>query len=172
MLPHVFPLVALVVWDTAQDTRKKNNMCFFETLNSSNNHPHPSEQWFKTRGPWHFIKYCLVCRDPHTTQPTRVLFIAHPSQNQAANKTNLLLPIESWLFNRDPYNCLWQSLYNWIVFHPFYNPTNQRGFAPENHGNPSQQGGGNTGKKRFFGIFLPEIPRRCCCCCCCCCQDT
>ena len=32
-----------------------------------------------------------------------------------APKTNLLLSIESWLLNRDPYNDLLSSLYNWVV---------------------------------------------------------
>ena len=30
--------------------------------------------------------------------------------------------------NRDPYNGLLQSLYNWVVFHPQYNLTNQGPF--------------------------------------------
>ena len=30
-----------------------------------------------------------------------------------------------WLFNKDPYNSLLESLYNWVVFHPLYNPTNR-----------------------------------------------
>ena len=33
-----------------------------------------------------------------------------------------------WLVNKDPYNGLLQSLYNWVVFHPLYNPTNQGPF--------------------------------------------
>ena len=31
--------------------------------------------------------------------------------------------------DRDPYNGLSQSLYNWVVFHPLYNPTNQGFFS-------------------------------------------
>ena len=30
-----------------------------------------------------------------------------------------------WLVNRDPYNGLLKFLYNWVGFHPLYNPTNQ-----------------------------------------------
>ena len=30
-----------------------------------------------------------------------------------------------WLVNRDPYNGLWKSLYNWVGFHPIYNLNNQ-----------------------------------------------
>ena len=30
-----------------------------------------------------------------------------------------------WLFNRDPYNGLLCSPYNWVVFHPLYTITNQ-----------------------------------------------
>ena len=30
-----------------------------------------------------------------------------------------------WLVNRDPYNGLLQSLYNWVGFHPLYQTTNQ-----------------------------------------------
>ena len=33
-----------------------------------------------------------------------------------------------WLVDRDPYNSLLYSPYNWIVFHPLYNPTSQ-GFS-------------------------------------------
>ena len=33
--------------------------------------------------------------------------------------------IESWLFNRDPYNGWLQSPYNWVVFHPLYTTINQ-----------------------------------------------
>ena len=40
-------------------------------------------------------------------------------------KNPALLSIESWLVNRDPYNGLLQSLYNWVGFHSLYNPTNQ-----------------------------------------------
>ena len=35
-----------------------------------------------------------------------------------APKKNLLLSIESWLFNRDPYSGLLSSLYNWVVEYP------------------------------------------------------
>ena len=45
-----------------------------------------------------------------------------------ATKKTLLLSIESWLVNRDPYNGLLKSLYNWVGFHPIYNPTNQGPF--------------------------------------------
>jgi len=30
-----------------------------------------------------------------------------------------------WLFNRDPFIGLLQSIYNWVVFHPLYTPNNQ-----------------------------------------------
>ena len=33
--------------------------------------------------------------------------------------------IESWLVNRDSYNGLLQSPYNWVVFHPLYTANNQ-----------------------------------------------
>ena len=43
-----------------------------------------------------------------------------------ATKKTLLLSIESWLVNRDPYNGLLKSLYNWVgKFHPLYTLNNQ-----------------------------------------------
>ena len=36
-------------------------------------------------------------------------------------KNLALLSIESWLVNRDPYNGLLYSLYNWVGFHPLNN---------------------------------------------------
>ena len=33
--------------------------------------------------------------------------------------------MKSWLFNRDPYNGLLQSPYNWVGFHPLYTAINQ-----------------------------------------------
>ena len=45
-----------------------------------------------------------------------------------ATKKTLLLSIESWLVNRDPYHRLSKSLYDWVRFHPLYNPTNQGPF--------------------------------------------
>ncbi len=43
-----------------------------------------------------------------------------------------------WLVNRDPYNGLLKSLYNWVGFHPLYILTNQEPFfsllnCPSNH---------------------------------------
>lgn len=95
------------------------------------------------------MKYCLVCRDPHTTQPTKgFVHCSHVSKSsRGKKKQNSYFPEKNWLFNRDPYNCLRQSLYNWIVFHPLYNPTNQLRGAPVNHENPSHQGWRKHGKK-------------------------
>ena len=39
--------------------------------------------------------------------------------------------MKSWLFNRDPYNGLLQSPYNWVGFHPLYTAINQ-GFGADN----------------------------------------
>ena len=36
-----------------------------------------------------------------------------------------------WLVDRDSYHGLLQSLYNWLVFHPLYNPTNQVFFVAQ-----------------------------------------
>ena len=36
-----------------------------------------------------------------------------------------------WLVNRDPYNGLLQSLYNWVVFHPLYTLNNQGFFTAQ-----------------------------------------
>ena len=43
----------------------------------------------------------------------------------------VLLSIESWLVYRDPYFMAYEIipiLYNWLVFHPLYNLTNQGHF--------------------------------------------
>ena len=41
-------------------------------------------------------------------------------------KKKLLLSIEPWLVNRDPYSGLWNNpCITGVVFHPLYNPTNQ-----------------------------------------------
>ena len=44
----------------------------------------------------------------------------------ATKKKTYYFPLY-WLVNQDPYNGLLSSLslYNWVVFHPLYNPTNQ-----------------------------------------------
>ena len=43
--------------------------------------------------------------------------------------SNVQNPVDiplNWLVDRDPYNgLLLYSLYNWVVFHPLYNPTNR-----------------------------------------------
>ena len=35
-----------------------------------------------------------------------------------------ILSMKYWLVNRDPYNGLLYSLYNWVVFHPLYTLNN------------------------------------------------
>ena len=39
-------------------------------------------------------------------------------------KTRKLLSMKYWLVNKDPYNGLLKSLYNWVGCHPLYNPEN------------------------------------------------
>ncbi len=38
-----------------------------------------------------------------------------------------------WMVNRDPYSGLLYSPYNWVGFHPLYNPTNQGFFHSSHH---------------------------------------
>ena len=46
-------------------------------------------------------------------------------QSTEPRKKSLLLSIESWLFNRDPYNGLLQSPRNWVGSHPLNTLNNQ-----------------------------------------------
>ena len=42
-----------------------------------------------------------------------------------ATKKALLLSMKYWLVHRDPYFMVcWTTPYNWVGFHPLYNPTN------------------------------------------------
>ena len=45
--------------------------------------------------------------------------VSHGPKNPA------LLSMKYWMVNRDPYNGLLQSLYNWVVCYPLYQTTNQ-----------------------------------------------
>ena len=73
--------------------------------------------------PTHFEKKCAVRQKLDHLFPPRF----GKQKNNWATKKPLLLSIESWLVNRDPYIGLWNNpLYNWVEFHPLYNP-NQPG---------------------------------------------
>ncbi len=51
-------------------------------------------------------------------------------------KKPALLSRKYWLVNRDPYNGLLQSLYNWVVFHPLYTLNNRVCFIAHLHTAP------------------------------------
>ena len=55
--------------------------------------------------------------------------LAKYEENQMSHEKNpYYFPLYLFL-NRDPYTGLLKSLYNWVVFHPLYNPTNQGLFS-------------------------------------------
>ncbi len=59
-----------------------------------------------------------------------VEFPMMPSTYMSHEKNPTLLSIESWMVNRDPYFMVYyNALYNWVGFHPLYNPTNQGFFS-------------------------------------------
>ena len=47
--------------------------------------------------------------------------------------------MKSWLVNRDPYNGLFKSPYNWVVFHPLYTTNNQGFFRGSYDLSPNHQ---------------------------------
>ena len=58
-------------------------------------------------------------------------FMNAPKDKPRPKKPGPTFTIESWLVNRDPHNGLLYIipiLYNWVGFHPLYNPTKQGPF--------------------------------------------
>ena len=49
---------------------------------------------------------------------------SYSKRSQVSHEKNLLLSIESWLFNRDPFKALLRSPYNWVLLIPNKSPKN------------------------------------------------